>query len=165
VRRARPAARPPVALGCFAEQLSSGAFGCACVDGQCNGGFCDGTGCSAQETANCALFGTQCVDHQCNGGFGPGNGCTAREELNCQAFGKWAIATHKLAEIEDKVSYPLVVVADDHRLSGLTITRDGQPLEVETWNRGVPIDGGEYAIAASTRSRRARRPMRRGRRR
>ena len=63
------------------------AFGCACVDGQCNGGFCPGTGCSAQETANCAAFGTQCVDHQCNGGFGPGNGCTAREELNCAAFG------------------------------------------------------------------------------
>jgi serine/threonine-protein kinase len=62
---------------------------------------------------------------------------------------KWALATHKLAEIEDKLSYLLVVVADDHRLPGLAITRDGQPLEVETWNRGVPIDGGEYAITAS----------------
>ena len=63
-----------------------GAFGCACVDGACNGGFCPGTGCSAIETTNCSLFGAPCVDHQCNGGFGPGNGCTAREELNCQAF-------------------------------------------------------------------------------
>jgi hypothetical protein len=62
---------------------------------------------------------------------------------------KWALATHKLAEIEDKLSYLLVVVADDHRLPGLTITRDGQPLEVDSWNRGVPIDGGEYAITAS----------------
>ena len=60
---------------------------------------------------------------------------------------KWAIATSKLAEIEDKLSYLLVVV--DHRLPGLTITRDGQPLDAESWNRGVPIDGGEYAITAS----------------
>src|SRR5215831_17696367 len=62
---------------------------------------------------------------------------------------KWSLATQKLAEIEDKLSYLLVVVADDHRLPGLTITRDGQALEAETWNRGVPIDGGEYAITAS----------------
>jgi len=41
------------------------------------------------------------------------------------------------------------VVADDHRLPGLTITRDGLALDAETWNRGVPIDGGEYAITAS----------------
>ncbi|HEX3473863.1 MAG TPA: hypothetical protein VHT91_02415 [Kofleriaceae bacterium] len=62
---------------------------------------------------------------------------------------KWSLATQKLAEIEDKLSYLLVVVADGHRLPGLAITRDGQPLDAEAWNRGVPIDGGEYAITAS----------------
>lgn len=62
---------------------------------------------------------------------------------------KWAIATRKLAELEDKLSYLLIVVADDHRLPGLTIARDGQPLDAGSWNRGVPIDGGEYAITAS----------------
>jgi hypothetical protein len=62
---------------------------------------------------------------------------------------KWALATQKLAEIEDKLSYLLVVVADAHRLPGLTITRDGQLLDAETWNRGAPIDGGEHAITAS----------------
>jgi len=62
---------------------------------------------------------------------------------------KKSIATSKLAAVEDKLSYLLVVVAEDRRLAGLTITRDGQPLEVDAWNRGVPIDGGEYAITAS----------------
>lgn len=62
---------------------------------------------------------------------------------------KKAIATRKLAAIEDRLSYLLIAVADDHRLSGLTIARDGQPLEVEAWNRGVPVDGGDHAITAS----------------
>jgi hypothetical protein len=62
---------------------------------------------------------------------------------------KKAIATSQLAAVEDKLSYLLVVVAEDRRLAGLAITRDGQPLDVDAWNRGVPIDGGEYAITAS----------------
>jgi len=62
---------------------------------------------------------------------------------------KKAIATSRLAAIEDRLSYLVIAVADDHRLSGLTIARDGQPLEIEAWNRGVPVDGGEYAITAS----------------
>jgi serine/threonine-protein kinase len=62
---------------------------------------------------------------------------------------KKAIATSQLAAVEDKLSYLLVVVSEDRRLAGLTITRDGQPLDVDVWNRGVPLDGGEYAITAS----------------
>ncbi|MFO0618657.1 MAG: M23 family metallopeptidase [Polyangiaceae bacterium] len=62
-------------------------FGCHCVDGQCSGGFCPGSGCTQQETDDCAAFGVNCVDHQCNGGFGPGTGCTARETIDCGNFG------------------------------------------------------------------------------
>ncbi len=62
-------------------------YGCQCVDGQCSGGFCPGTGCSAQETADCGAYGVNCVDHQCAGGFGPGTGCTARETLDCGNYG------------------------------------------------------------------------------
>ena len=62
---------------------------------------------------------------------------------------KKAIATSKLAAVEDRLSYLLVVVGDDRRIAGLTITRDGQPLAADAWNRGLPIDGGEYAITAS----------------
>ncbi len=64
-----------------------GHYGCQCVDGQCNGGFCPGTGCTAKETSDCAKFGCQCVDHQCNGGFCPGSGCTAKEITDCSKFG------------------------------------------------------------------------------
>jgi hypothetical protein len=62
-------------------------FGCHCVDGQCSGGFCPGTGCTAEETAACGNYGVNCVDHQCAGGFGPGTGCTARETLDCGNYG------------------------------------------------------------------------------
>jgi len=63
-----------------------GNYGCACVDGQCSGGYCPGTGCTAQEIANCGAFGCNCVDHQCNGGYCPGTGCTAKETKDCAAF-------------------------------------------------------------------------------
>ena len=64
-----------------------GNYGCACVDGQCSGGYCPGTGCTAQETQDCGSFGCNCVDHQCNGGYCPGAGCTAKEATDCGAFG------------------------------------------------------------------------------
>ena len=73
---------------------SCGAFGCACVDGQCSGGFCPGTGCTEQETRNGAAFGTSCVDHRCEGGFAPGSGCTAKETVDCGKFG-CACADHQ----------------------------------------------------------------------
>jgi len=68
-------------------EAACGNYGCHCVDGQCSGGFCAGTGCTAQETANCGAYGVNCVDHQCSGGFGPGTGCTARETLDCGNYG------------------------------------------------------------------------------
>ncbi len=64
-----------------------GHYGCQCVDGQCNGGFCPGTGCTAKETSDCAHFGCNCVDHQCNGGYCAGSGCTAKEINDCSKFG------------------------------------------------------------------------------
>jgi hypothetical protein len=74
--------------GCSAKSIADcGAFGCNCVDGSCNGGFCDGTGCTAKETNDCAAFGCGCVDHQCNGGACAGSGCTAKETLNCGNYG------------------------------------------------------------------------------
>ncbi|MEW5738483.1 MAG: M15 family metallopeptidase [Myxococcota bacterium] len=74
--------------GCSAQHAAAcGAFGCGCADGQCNGGTCPGSGCTAKETLDCAKFGCGCVDHQCNGGFCPGTGCTWREAHDCAAFG------------------------------------------------------------------------------
>jgi hypothetical protein len=62
-------------------------FGCECVAGQCSGGFCPGTGCTAEETHDCGNYGASCVDHKCNGGFAEGTGCTAKETLDCGHFG------------------------------------------------------------------------------
>jgi MYXO-CTERM domain-containing protein len=74
--------------GCTAQDVTNcAAFGCQCVDGQCNGGFCPGQGCTAKEVTDCAAFGCQCVDHQCNGGFCPGQGCTAKEITDCGNYG------------------------------------------------------------------------------
>ena len=69
------------------SQAACGNYGCNCVAGQCNGGFCAGTGCSQQETDNCGAYGCGCVDHQCNGVFCPGTGCTAKETNDCGAYG------------------------------------------------------------------------------
>lgn len=59
---------------------------------------------------------------------------------------KKKVAAVKVAELEPKLSYLTVSVADDSRVEGLTITRNGQPLDPGLWNRGVPVNGGEYVI-------------------
>jgi hypothetical protein len=74
--------------GCTAQTTANcGAYGCGCVDGQCSGAFCPGSGCTAKETNDCAAFGCNCVDHQCSGGFCDGSGCTAREAMDCGNYG------------------------------------------------------------------------------
>lgn len=69
------------------EKNNCGAFGCGCVDHQCNGGACAGSGCSAQHTTNCGAFGCGCADGTCGGAFCPGNGCSAKETADCGKFG------------------------------------------------------------------------------
>jgi len=59
---------------------------------------------------------------------------------------KKKLAAAKVAELEPKLSYLTVSVADDSRVEGLTITRNGQPLDPALWNRGVPVNGGDYVI-------------------
>jgi GH25 family lysozyme M1 (1,4-beta-N-acetylmuramidase) len=74
--------------GCSAQHTANcGAFGCGCADGTCNGGTCPGTGCTAKEVHDCGAFGANCVDHMCNGGTATGTGCTWRESHDCGAFG------------------------------------------------------------------------------
>ena len=69
------------------EAEACGNFGCGCVDHQCNGIFCPGTGCSAQHAADCGAFGCGCSDGECRGGTCEGTGCTAKETMDCAAFG------------------------------------------------------------------------------
>lgn len=59
---------------------------------------------------------------------------------------KKKLAAAKVAKLEPKLSYLTVSVPDESRVDGLTITRNGQPLDPGLWNRGVPVNGGEYVI-------------------
>lgn len=59
---------------------------------------------------------------------------------------KKAFAQAKVTAIEPRLSYLTVSVADDSRVEGLTLTRNGQPLDPALWNRGIPVNGGEQVI-------------------
>src|ERR1044071_2920592 len=61
---------------------------------------------------------------------------------------KRALATARIAEIEQRLSYLKVSVAADGKLDGLVITRNGKPLDPTLWDRSLPVDGGEYVIVA-----------------
>lgn len=61
---------------------------------------------------------------------------------------------HRLAdaranEIEPLLSYVTIVVADDARVAGLVITRNGERVDPTLWNIPVPADGGVYEIEGS----------------
>lgn len=56
------------------------------------------------------------------------------------------IAAAKVAELEPRLSYLTVLVSDESRVDGLTLTRNSQPLDPGLWNRAVPVNGGEYVI-------------------
>ncbi|MDQ3366625.1 MAG: hypothetical protein M3680_14470 [Myxococcota bacterium] len=60
---------------------------------------------------------------------------------------KRAIASAKVKELEPKLSYLTLTVPPASRVEGLTILRDGKPLDAMLWNRALPIDGGSYVIS------------------
>ena len=61
---------------------------------------------------------------------------------------KREIATSKAAELEPKLSHLTVTVGGDHKADGLAVTRNGKPIDPLVWNRPLPVDGGDYVIAA-----------------
>ena len=74
--------------GCtMAARVACSKYGCTCVDGKCNGGFCPGDGCTEAARLSCAGQGCRCVDMQCSGGACPGTGCTARATQDCHKSG------------------------------------------------------------------------------
>lgn len=60
---------------------------------------------------------------------------------------KREIAAAKVAQLEPRLSQLTISVPDESRVPGLTITRNGTPVDAALWNRGAPVDGGEYVIA------------------
>ena len=62
---------------------------------------------------------------------------------------KQKLATARVTALEPRLSYLTVNVPAKNRVEGLALTRDGKPFDPGLWNRAVPIDGGDYTIAAS----------------
>lgn len=56
-------------------------------------------------------------------------------------------AKDRAGKLEPRVSYLIINVPDDSRVDGLSITRNGEPVDELTWNRALPVDGGPYVIA------------------
>jgi len=59
---------------------------------------------------------------------------------------KKAIATAKVAELEPKLSYMTISIADANRPPGLALARNGEIVDPALWNRKLPINGGQYII-------------------
>ncbi len=60
---------------------------------------------------------------------------------------KREIAQAKVAAIEPRLSYLLISVPDESRVGGLAITRNGAVVDALLWNRGAPVDGGDYVVS------------------
>ncbi|HUQ06298.1 MAG TPA: hypothetical protein VM261_27525 [Kofleriaceae bacterium] len=60
---------------------------------------------------------------------------------------KREIAQAKVSGLEPRLSYLTINVPDESRVGGLVITRNGQTVDALLWNRGAPVDGGEYVIS------------------
>lgn len=60
---------------------------------------------------------------------------------------KKEIAQAKVDALEPRLSYLTINVPDESRVTGLTITRNGQTVDALLWNRGAPVDGGEYVVS------------------
>jgi len=59
-----------------------------------------------------------------------------------------ALARNRAAALEPRLSYLNIIVTEDVRVDGLTITRDGTEVDDVLWNQRVAIDQGEYTIEA-----------------
>jgi len=60
---------------------------------------------------------------------------------------KKKIAQSRIAALEPRLSFLTISVADDSRVDGLVVNRDGVAIDPALWNRGIPVDGGTYVVS------------------
>lgn len=58
------------------------------------------------------------------------------------------IAQDHAQKLEPRLSTLTITVPSDSRVGGLEVLRDGETVDVGTWNKALPIDGGTYKISA-----------------
>jgi serine/threonine-protein kinase len=59
------------------------------------------------------------------------------------------LARQRLATIEPRLSYVIVIVPKDAALPGLEVFRDGQKMPEAAWGTPVPVDPGDHTISAA----------------
>lgn len=62
---------------------------------------------------------------------------------------KQRIAEAQLARLEPRLSNLAISVPEGSRVDGLTITRNGVPVDPALWNRRAPVDGGAHEVVAT----------------
>lgn len=60
---------------------------------------------------------------------------------------KQKLAATRVAALESRLSRLTVSVSEDRRIHGLVVMCNGKALDPDAWNRGLPVDGGDYVIA------------------
>lgn len=58
------------------------------------------------------------------------------------------VAQDHAAKLEPRLSTLTITVAPDHRIGGLEILRNNDPVDPGAWNKALPVDGGSYKITA-----------------
>src|SRR5262245_61244480 len=59
---------------------------------------------------------------------------------------KRELATTKITALEPRLSYLVVAVSEQVRVSGLELIRNGKLFDPTLWNNELPIDRGDYSI-------------------
>jgi serine/threonine-protein kinase len=65
-------------------------------------------------------------------------------------------AAAALTALQPRLSYLTVTVSERSRAAGLTLTRNGTPFDSTSWNRPLPVDGGDYVLVGHARGRQDR---------
>jgi hypothetical protein len=65
-------------------------------------------------------------------------------------------AAAALTALQPRLSYLTVTVSERSRAAGLTLTRNGTPFDSTSWNRPLPVDGGDYVLVGRARGRQDR---------
>lgn len=59
------------------------------------------------------------------------------------------VATDRIAQLEPRLSRLTLHLAAGAKIAGLAITRNDTPVSADSWERPIPVDGGDYTITAT----------------